>query len=97
MEFEKVLQELEEIAKKMEDKNTTLDESLALFDKGVKKSSECIKVLNETKGKAELLILAVQFAVTLPQNPYWIVCINSCHNLIYAMLAFKAFYLKNIA
>lgn len=56
MEFEKVLQELEEIAKKMEDKNTTLDESLAFFDKGVKKSSECIKVLNETKGKAELLI-----------------------------------------
>ena len=40
----------------MEDKNTTLDESLKLFDKGVKKSSECIKVLNETKGKAELLI-----------------------------------------
>lgn len=56
MEFEKVLQELEDIAKKMEDKNTTLDESLALFDKGVQKSSECIKVLNETKGKAELLI-----------------------------------------
>lgn len=56
MEFEKVLQELEEIAKKMEDKTTTLDESLELFDKGVKKSSECIKVLNETKGKAELLV-----------------------------------------
>ncbi len=56
MEFEKVLQELEEIAKKMEDKQTTLDESLALFDKGVKKSCECLKVLNETKGKAELLI-----------------------------------------
>lgn len=56
MEFEKVLQELEEIAKKMEDKNTTLDESLALFDQGVKKSGECIKVLNESKGKAELLI-----------------------------------------
>ncbi len=56
MEFEKVLQELEEIAKKMEDKQTTLDESLALFDKGVKKSSECLKVLNKTKGKAELLI-----------------------------------------
>ena len=56
MEFEKVLQELEEIAKKMDDNQTTLDESLALFDKGVKKSSECLKVLNETKGKAELLI-----------------------------------------
>lgn len=56
MEFEKALQELEEIAKKMEDKETTLDESLALFDKGVKKSGDCIKVLNETKGKAELLI-----------------------------------------
>lgn len=56
MEFEKVLKELEEIAKKMEDKNTTLDECLALFDKGVKKSSECLNVLNETKGKAELLI-----------------------------------------
>lgn len=56
MEFEKVLQELEEIAKKMEDKKTTLDESLALFDQGVKKSSECIEVLNQSKGKAELLI-----------------------------------------
>lgn len=56
MEFEKVLQELEEIAAKMEDKNTTLDESLALFDSGVKKSAECLEILKQTKGKAELLV-----------------------------------------
>lgn len=56
MEFEKVLKDLEDIAKKMEDKDTTLDESLKLFEKGVQKSNECIKALNESKGKAELLI-----------------------------------------
>lgn len=54
--FEKLLQEIENIAKKMEDKDTTLDESLELFNDGVKKSGECMAILNESKGKAELLV-----------------------------------------
>lgn len=54
--FEGLLQEIEGIAKKMEDKDTTLDESLKLFNDGVKKSAECMSILNESKGKAELLV-----------------------------------------
>lgn len=54
--FESILQEIESIAKKMEDKDTTLDESLELFNDGVKKSAECMAILNESKGKAALLI-----------------------------------------
>ncbi len=56
VKFEEMLQEIEDIAKKMEDKNTTLDESLELFNIGVKRSSECMAVLSESKGKAELLV-----------------------------------------
>lgn len=68
MEFEKVLKDLEDIAKKMEDKDTTLDESLELFEKGVKKSSECIKTLNESKGKAELLMKELDSITKLELN-----------------------------
>lgn len=56
MNFEESIKELEDIVKKMEDTNTTLDESLALFDIGVKKSKECIDILNDTKGKVQLLV-----------------------------------------
>lgn len=56
MNFEESIKELEDIVKKMEDSNTTLDESLALFDIGVKKSKECIDILNDTKGKVQLLV-----------------------------------------
>lgn len=56
MNFEESIKELEDIVKKMEDTNTTLDESLALFDIGVKKSKECIDILNGTKGKVQLLV-----------------------------------------
>lgn len=56
MNFEESIKELEDIVKKMEDNNTTLDESLALFDIGVKKSKECIDILNDTKGKVQLLV-----------------------------------------
>ncbi len=56
VKFEDMLQEIEDIARRMEDKETTLDESLELFNVGVKRSSECMNVLNECKGKASLLV-----------------------------------------
>jgi len=54
--FEKMLIEIEDIAKRMEDKGTTLDESLALLDDGVKKSRQCMEMLNACEGKVELLV-----------------------------------------
>ena len=56
IKFEEMLQEIEDIARRMEDKETTLDESLELFNTGVKRSSECMNMLNESKGKAQLLV-----------------------------------------
>lgn len=56
MKFEEAIQTLEDIVSKMEDKNTTLEESINLFNEGIKKSTECFKILNESKGKVELLV-----------------------------------------
>lgn len=55
MEFEKLLKELQEIVDKLDDPKTGLDEGIALFDRGIAVSRECLKVLNETRGKVELL------------------------------------------
>ena len=56
LEFEKTMQELDEIVKKMESKDTTLDESLELFNKGLEKSKACMDSLTKSKGKLELLV-----------------------------------------
>lgn len=56
MNFEESMILLQEIVNKMEDKNTTLDESLELFNNGVKLSKQCISLLDESKGKVELLV-----------------------------------------
>lgn len=54
MTFEKQLQELESIVKKLE-AGASLDESIALFQKGIELSRLCIASLNESKGKILLL------------------------------------------
>lgn len=55
MEFEKLLVELEEVVKKLEG-GVSLDESIALFKKGMELSKSCIASLNESKGKISVLI-----------------------------------------
>lgn len=49
------LVELKSITEKLEKDETSLDESLVLFDKGVELAKDCYKVLNETKGKITVL------------------------------------------
>lgn len=51
--FDKKLAELEEIVSKIQDKSTGLEESMDLFEQGVKLTSECLKFLNESKGHIE--------------------------------------------
>ena len=56
MDFEKKLTRLEEIVAKMEGGNLTLEESLKLFEEGVKNSRECQKQLTKAEEKVKVLL-----------------------------------------
>ncbi len=55
MSFEESITKLEEIVKKLEDENISLEESMEKFEMGIKLSSNCLKRLNEAEGKIEEL------------------------------------------
>jgi exodeoxyribonuclease VII small subunit len=54
--FEEALQELETIVQRLEDGNLSLDESLALFEDGIKLSRLCSQRLDEAEKKVEILL-----------------------------------------
>lgn len=56
MDFEKKLQRLEEIVEKMEGGELALEDSLKLFEEGVKLTKECHLQLNEAEQKVKLLV-----------------------------------------
>ncbi len=51
MDYEKRLNELEELVKKLENGNVTLEESVSLFESGVALTKDCILALKEYKGR----------------------------------------------
>lgn len=50
-DFEKSIKELEKIANSLENEQISLDESIALFEKGVKLSKDCLEYLEAAKQK----------------------------------------------
>lgn len=54
--FETALQELEKIVRKLEDGDLSLEESLKLFEDGVKLSRECQERLNQAERRIEVLL-----------------------------------------
>ena len=56
MEFEKKLSRLEEIVQKMERGDLALDESLKLFEEGVKLSRECHSQLTKAEAHVKKLV-----------------------------------------
>ena len=56
MKFEEAIKELEETVKKLESGETTLDESMELFEKGVSLSRTCQKLLDEASLKITKLL-----------------------------------------
>ncbi|MET0753124.1 MAG: exodeoxyribonuclease VII small subunit [Pyrinomonadaceae bacterium] len=54
--FEASLQELEKIVRRLEDGDLALEESLKLFEKGVKLSRECQERLNQAERRIEILL-----------------------------------------
>lgn len=57
--FEKSVQELDDIVAKMESGDLSLDESLELFEKGIKLTRSCQKTLDEAEKKIEKLMARV--------------------------------------
>lgn len=56
MDFEKKLGRLEEIVEKMEAGELALDDSLKLFEEGVRLSRDCQQQLTEAEQKVQLLL-----------------------------------------
>jgi len=55
-EFEKAFEELEQIVKRLESEELPLDESLQLFEKGIRLSRFCNQKLEEVEKKIELIL-----------------------------------------
>ena len=54
--FEKAIKELEETVSKLESGETTLAESLELFENGIKLAKECNEMLDKAEKKVSVLI-----------------------------------------
>lgn len=54
--FEQSISELEEIVSELENGEVTLDESLSLFEKGIKLSKSCQKMLDAAEKKVSILM-----------------------------------------
>lgn len=56
LKFETALAKLEQIVRKLESGDLTLEESLKAFEEGIGLTHTCEKMLQEAKGKVEKLI-----------------------------------------
>jgi exodeoxyribonuclease VII small subunit len=56
VDFEKSLTRLEEVVRKLESPQLSLDEAMKLFEEGVELSRECQKQLEEAEGRVEILL-----------------------------------------
>lgn len=55
-DFERSLARLEEVVRKLESPQLSLDEAMNLFEEGVGLSRECQKQLEEAEGRVEILL-----------------------------------------
>lgn len=55
MSLEKNLEILEEIAKKLENKDVSLEDGISLYEEGLVLAKECLKSLSVSKGKISVL------------------------------------------
>jgi len=71
--FETSLAELEDIVAKLEDGDLPLEESLGLFEKGIKLSRECRERLTDAERRIEILMKEADGSLSTrefePDNP----------------------------
>lgn len=56
MNFEQTLARLEDIVKKMESGNISLDESIEIYQEGLTLSKQCSSMLEEAEGKVMAIV-----------------------------------------
>ena len=56
MKFEEAIKELEKVVASLESGDNGLDESIELFEKGIKLSKECQKMLDTAEKKVRILL-----------------------------------------
>lgn len=56
LDFEKSMARLEQVVKKLESPDLSLDEAMKLFEEGVTLSRECQKQLEEAEARIEILL-----------------------------------------
>lgn len=67
--FEASLQELERIVKELERGDLPLEQSLILFESGMRLSAECKRQLEEAESRVEILTRKGSEMVPVPFNP----------------------------
>jgi exodeoxyribonuclease VII small subunit len=67
--FEASLEELERIVKELEKGDLPLEQSLSLFENGMRLSSECKKMLEEAESRIEILTRKGADMAPVPFNP----------------------------
>lgn len=67
--FEASLEELERIVKELEKGDLPLEQSLTLFERGMRLSSECKRQLEEAESRVEILMKKGAEMVAVPFNP----------------------------
>lgn len=64
-EFERALARLEEVVRKLESANLSLDDAMKLFEEGVQLSRDCQKQLEEAEGRVEVLLKKADGKITV--------------------------------
>lgn len=67
--FEASLEELERIVKELEKGDLPLEQSLALFETGMRLSAACKRQLEEAESRVEILLRKGADVVAVPFNP----------------------------
>lgn len=67
--FEASLEELERIVKDLEKGDLPLEQSLALFEAGMRLSADCKRQLEEAESKVEILLKKGSGLVSVPFSP----------------------------
>ena len=63
-EFEKSLARLEEVVRRLDGANLTLDDAMKLFEEGVMLTRDCQKQLEEAEGRVEILLKKADGKIT---------------------------------
>lgn len=66
--FEEAITQLGDIVRKLDTGSTSLDEAMELFEKGIKLTKECNKMLDEAEQKVNILIKNADGSVTAEQT-----------------------------